>query len=128
MTKTFFLRTTIAIAICLLTNVAYSQCEPVSAFPWTEGFENNDTNLPRGEWTLLKAFFTWEVGDIPDWQKSTILLPEKSEHYQIAFGGIFLGGGIADVQLDDISISESGEVGITKTDVLTVKLSEIVKL
>ncbi|MDR0206488.1 MAG: T9SS type A sorting domain-containing protein [Bacteroidales bacterium] len=65
----------------------------------------NYKNSPSGEWTLLKSFFIWDIGNIPDWQEDIILLPEKSDYYQIAFEGIFLGGGIADLQLDDISIN-----------------------
>jgi len=178
--------------ILLFANVAYSQCEPISTFPWIEGFENNGTNLPPcweqevvsgnggynwdwkvvpestgtpssahggnfkaqifssflgapvykkalvtpvfdlttinepelsfwhtqrgnrqlvvyyknsldGEWTLLKFF---DAGSIPDWQEDRIILPEKSDYYQIAFEGIFYGGG-SEVQLDDISIREA---------------------
>jgi len=185
----------ITAAIFLLANVAYSQCEPISTFPWTEGFENNGTNLPpcweeevgsgwdwnwavvpesvgipatahggeykaqislgffglpvywtrlitpvfdlsavdepvlnfwhtqtgpchlavyyknspNGGWTLLKSFFIGEVGNIPDWQEDRIMLPEKSDYYQIAFRGTFLGGGLADIQLDDISITGNEE-------------------
>jgi hypothetical protein len=184
----------ITVAFFLLTNVAYSQCEPISSFPWTEGFENIGTDLPPcweqevvsgwgwnwnivsesvgtpatahggvskaqiflnflglpvyttrlispvfdlsavddpvlnfwhtqtgpcqlvvcyrnspgGEWVLLHSFYIWEVGNIPDWQEEVILLPEKSDYYQIAFEGIFLGGGIADLQLDDVSINGDG--------------------
>ena len=183
------------VAIFLLANVAYSQCEPVSAFPWSEGFEDNGTNFPKcwnqegygwqwsvvpasigipdtaysgnykaqifldffglpvyaaklitptfdlstvdkpilsfwhtqtgpcqlvvlcknspnGEWVLLKSFYIWDVGDIPDWQEEIILLPEKSDDYKIAFEGIFLGGGIADLQLDGISIFDEEKVSI----------------
>ena len=169
-----------------------SQCKPISAFPWAEGFEVNDTLIPacweqeivgdptwawavvpasigtpatalkgknkmqlfldfgglpvytaklispvfdltavtkpvlkfwhtqtgkghlvvyyknvqNGEWVLLKSFFTSEVGEIPDWQEEIIALPEVSDYYQIAFDGIFLGGGVADIQLDAVSISD----------------------
>jgi len=184
--KKFLLVTT---AIFLFANMTYSQCEPISTFPWTEGFENNDTNLPpcweqegslgwnwnvvqgsigtpatahsgnykaqiyinlmgdivyytslvtpvfdfsaviepelsfwhtqtgrgglmvfyknapNGWWILLQSLI-WDVGSIPDWQKDNILLPEKSDYYQIAFLGNFYGGGMADVQLDDISIRD----------------------
>ena len=185
----------IATAMFLLSNVVYSQCEPISTFPWSEGFENNGTNIPlcwtqsnhgwnwavvpgsvgnpatahegnykmqaflsffglpvyttrlitpvfdltavdnpvlrfwhtqigqghlsvsyrnslNGEWTLLKRFAPWEFHNIPEWQETTILLPNVSDHYQIVFMATFLGGGTADVQLDDISIAESGTSNI----------------
>ena len=51
----------IAIAIFLLTNVAYNQCNPISVFPWTEGFENNGTNIAPC-WTHII------IGDNPDWE------------------------------------------------------------
>jgi len=181
--------------IFLFANVAYSQCEPISTFPWTEGFENNGENLPlcweqeanywpwnwnvvqgavgtpatahggnakaqiyhapcaylpvfytklitpvfdltavnepeltfwhtqtetskrlevyyknapNGEWISLNSSFGCEV-TIPDWQEERIMLPEKSDYYQIAFCGIYLGGGGADIQLDDISITGNDE-------------------
>ena len=72
-------------------------------------------NSPNGEWILLKSFFTWEVGDIPDWQEETISLPEKSDYYKISFDGTFLGGGIADLQLDDISLFDEAMVSIIET-------------
>lgn len=193
--------------VFLLIDMAYSQCEPISTFPWTEGFEGDDTNFPpcwghgfsetgwnwaivpattgspatahggnnkaqiflnfcglpiysnslttpvfdlsviddavlifhhtqtgpgylkvyyknspSGGWISLMDFTAWEDTDITNWRKETISLPEKSNHYQIIFEGVFLGGGIADVQLDDISISESGHVGINTTDTPKLKI------
>jgi len=67
-------------------------------------------NSPSGEWILLLSFI-YEV--ISDWQEEVIVLPEKSDYYQIAFEGIFFGGGIADLQLDDISISGEQTCGVT---------------
>jgi len=175
-----------------LVGSVYGQCEPISAFPWAEGFEENDfltpscweqelvgdpqwawavvpdsigtpatahsgekkmqifldfdglpvytaklttpafdltavtkpalkfwhtqtgkghlvvyyKNAQDGDWVLLKSFFTSEVGEIVDWQEEIIALPEVSDDYQIAFTGIFLGGGVADIQIDDVSISD----------------------
>lgn len=182
----------ITAALFLLANMAYSQCDPITTFPWTEGFENTTTIPPcweqeieigwewaivpaaigtpatalegtqkaqiflhsdagvvrhtklitpvfdltalkdpvlkfwhtqtgtRGrlavyyknaldaEWILLK---TWH-DEISDWQEEIIMLPNTSSHYQIAFGGNFIGGGLTDLQLDAVSVT--GEpVGIT---------------
>ena len=189
----------VTVAFFLLTHVVYSQCEPISSFPWAEGFENIGTELPpcweqeilvspewhwnivpksvgtpatahggiskaqifldflgapfyktrlitpvfdlsvindpklyfwhtqtgpcflmvyyrnspSGEWILLESSYIWGDANIPDWQEEIILLPEKSDYYQIAFTGMFNGGGIADLQLDDISIGEERPCGVT---------------
>jgi len=58
-------------------------------------------NSIDGEWTLLTSFVYVEI---PEWTEEILLLPNPSNHYQIAFVGIFYGG-IADIQLDDISIT-----------------------
>jgi hypothetical protein len=185
----------IVVTLFLLTNFAgYSQknCEPITTFPWTEGFENNGTEIPQcwehtsnfpfewhwtvvpdsvgipstshdgsskarifknhtilpvytaklftpifdlsvldipvfnfwytqmqpstnlpnlsiyyknsssGEWILLKSFSDNNI----DWQKESLLLPNKSDHYQIAFQGTFRGGHY-DIQLDDVSIFDA---------------------
>jgi len=43
------------------------------------------------------------------WQQEVIHLPYKSSNYKIIFAGIHLGGGYAEIQLDDIFISD-GEI------------------
>ena len=47
--------------------------------------------------------------NVMDWQKEVIHLPNKSSHYQIAFIGIHPGGNYAELQLDNIFISD-GEI------------------
>ena len=50
----------IAVTIFLIVQTAYSQCNPISIFPWIEGFENNGADLPSC-WTHRI------LGDDPDW-------------------------------------------------------------
>ena len=55
-------------------------------------------------WTTL----TFLSEDVPNWQYETILLPNRSNQYQIQFWGIFSGGEFCEIQLDDISVSDGG--------------------
>jgi len=190
----------ITIAIFLLVKTAYSQCEPITSFPWSEGFESSDTIIPQcweqeenvwggwnwnvvpastgnpatahegnnkaqifinspimpvwrtrlltpvfdltaidkpvlrfwhtqtggcgglivyyknslnGEWILLNG----QSPEIPDWKETILPLPAPSDYYQIAFLGIFLGGGTADEQLDDISIYDESTINIFSYDI-----------
>ncbi len=193
------------IMIFFVGHTVYSQCEPISIFPWTEGFENNDFNLPLcwkddvmegtgWEWKVVEAitgspsttqtgnykvqaykdfeglpvyytklispvfdlsaldnpiltFYHAQFGgsghlavnyknsingelkslavfvdEVTNWTKEIISLPEKSNYYQIIFEATFLGGGIIDIQLDDISIAEPDNVGIVSDNVHKIKI------
>jgi len=178
-----------ALLVCcllLLTEVSFAQedCDPISTFPWHEGFEDNGTNIPKcwkimdsgycrwnvvpdtigtpptahegifkalsyqnvgpamphvawiftpvfdlsamsipvlsfwhtqmqgifevyyrnspdGEWVSLKYFY-----NNPDWQEAILLLPNKSNHYQIRFASFYAGGEEKESHFDDISIFE----------------------
>jgi len=185
----------------LLSNVAFCQkdCEPITTFPWVEGFEENGIELPlcwenitnsqSWQWTVvpnaigtppttfegnfkariyystnllpiyqaqlkspvfdlstlnnpalvywhtqrergrLHVYYTnsseepWVLlqtfsDNILDWQGEIVLLPEKSNDYQITFFTAYIGG-IAEIQLDDIKIMELN-------DVVDVELSKII--
>ena len=182
-----FLFFAFSILLTAETSFAQNDCDPISTFPWSEGFENNGTEIPPcwnhitddsswiwtvvpkyrgtppnahsgdykarifqnfsgfpvctaqlitpvfdlstvnnpvlnfwhtqngnlfvyyknsldGEWILLEKF-DYDVV-ISDWQTEMILLPNKSNHYQIAFQSLFLGGGRYEVQLDDVKIMD----------------------
>ena len=61
-------------------------------------------NSPDEEWRIYLQTFSYGV--ISDWQGEIILLPNKSAHYQIGFQSVFSGSGIAEIQLDNITIKE----------------------
>jgi len=65
-------------------------------------------NSSGGEWVLLKA-----IGAFPNWKEEFLLLPNKSTCYQIAFQAMFTGGGLFEIQLDDISIMEFMDVELS---------------
>ncbi|MCL2290503.1 MAG: choice-of-anchor J domain-containing protein [Bacteroidetes bacterium] len=190
------------IAASLLINVVYSQCNPVSTFPWKESFENNGTEIPlcwthlaTGEpdwkWTVVpnttgipstahegnykaRSYYSgtvawinnsklitpvfnlstlnkpvlifwytqrergnlrvkyrrsseeeWKVYlhvssfNIPEWHGEIILLPNKSEYYQIAFENVISGTNTSEIQLDNITIMEFA-------DIVDVELNKII--
>jgi len=55
--------------ILLFTNFGYCQkdCEPISSFPWKEGFENNGTGIPPC-WDVTYSSWnpTWKWAVVPD--------------------------------------------------------------
>ena len=59
-------------------------------------------NSPDGKWNMFKYF-----NNTPDWQEAVLLLPNRSNHYQIAFVHFYSGGGgLHELQFDDISITD----------------------
>ena len=98
---------------------------PVLSF-WHKQFKDTwlfisytDTDFPDYfGWKHLQVF-TDSI--ILDWQQTTIALPNKSNHYQIAFRAYRKGGGtFAEVQLDDISIFDGLSVNSYHADAYSV--------
>jgi hypothetical protein len=93
-----------------LINTSISQ--PVLTFWHTQakqdGLRIYYKNALNASWIQIESF----IDDIPSWKKETILLPEPSEIYWIAFEA--LSGGDAGVFLDNISII-SADVSIEET-------------
>jgi len=88
---------------------------PVLNFWFTNKTPPNNPNLniyyknsSEGGWVLLKKI----TESITNWQEEFLLLPNKSTYYQIAFQAMFTGG-IFEIQLDDISIFETGVPALT---------------
>ena len=63
-----------------------------------DGFRVYYKNALDGEWVQIASF----TNDVPSWKKETILLPEPSEMYWIAFEG--LSGGGSGVVLDNVAV------------------------
>jgi len=113
---------------------------PVLTFAYTKTkyniFNVYYKNSPGGGWNLLQDFF----GDsVTEWQTVAIPLPDKSDYYQIAFEGLFLGGGLYEIQLDDVRITEEVSVSLFHSDnyalapnpvqnLLTVKRPNVTKV
>jgi len=87
---------------------------PVLTFAFTKNqlgdFSVYYKNFSSGGWNLLQEFsrpyFT------SDWETVVIPLPDKSDHYQIAFESRLYGGGYYEAQLDDVRITEE-EVSVS---------------
>ncbi|MDR2972959.1 MAG: T9SS type A sorting domain-containing protein [Bacteroidales bacterium] len=104
--------------------IAESIPQPVLVFWRAQAKEDNKQDKLRiyyknaldAEWTLVKTF----SNDVPSWKKETILLPEPSEMYWIAFEGV--SGGGPGVVLDNVSIVQALECNPVQN--LTLEQSE----
>jgi len=73
-------------------------------------------NTPSEEWRQYLQTYSY---NIPEWQGEIMLLPNKSEYYQVAFESVFSGSGTAEIQLDNIIIMEFANI-------MDVEVAEII--
>ncbi|MCL2511351.1 MAG: T9SS type A sorting domain-containing protein [Bacteroidales bacterium] len=74
-------------------------------------------NAPNAAWKQITSF----TDDVTSWKKETILLPEPSDFYWIAFEG--LSGGGSGVLLDNVSVIQAPDVSVGELHNNSIKIS-----